>query len=53
MTKMINGGKVYYTLKDNLNNDLIKIIQQYNIRTIKNKKYIIMIIVIISCEKTN
>jgi hypothetical protein len=29
---MKNGGKVYYILNDKLNNNLIKIIQQYNIK---------------------
>lgn len=28
----MNGGKVYYTLINTLNNNLIKIIQRYNIK---------------------
>jgi hypothetical protein len=31
----MNGGKVYYVLENLLNNNLIKIIQQYNITTHK------------------
>jgi len=31
----MNGGKVYYALENLLNNDLIKIIQQYNIISTK------------------
>jgi len=31
----MNGGKVYYSLNSKLNNNLIKIIQQYNIRSPK------------------
>lgn len=27
----MNGGKIYYTLKYKLNNDLIKIIQKYTL----------------------
>lgn len=37
---MINSGKVYYSLQDKLNNDLIKIIQSYNL-TVNNKKIIL------------
>lgn len=38
-----NGGKVYYILKDHINNNLIKIIQKYNIidKKIIDKKNII------------
>jgi hypothetical protein len=33
--RLMNGGKVYYSLKNLLNNDLIKIIQQYNLKETK------------------
>jgi hypothetical protein len=36
----MNGGKVYYSLNSKLNNDLIKIIQQYNIIGNKYNKYL-------------
>lgn len=38
----MNGGKVYYSLNSKLNNDLIKIIQQYNIIGNKYNKYLLM-----------
>jgi hypothetical protein len=31
----MNGGKVYYVLNDNLNNNIIKMIQKYLIKSIK------------------
>ena len=34
----MNGGKVYYTLIEQLNNDVIKIIQKYNINKQLDKK---------------
>lgn len=40
--RLINGGKVYYSLNNKLNNDLIKIIQQYNIIGNKYNKYLLM-----------
>lgn len=34
-----NGGKIYYILKNSLNNNLLKIIQNYNLINILNVKF--------------